>query len=82
MANLPPPRAPKNDIEVDFMEHFNFMDWLGLQCKNGQIVYLGNANLHQNELPAMLLDRICSQGEKMLIMDHVLQNVSKYIMIV
>ena len=72
MANLPPPRAPKSSIEEDFTEHFDFMDWLGLQHNNGQIVYRGNANLHQNELPAMLLDRIHNQGEKMLVTDHVL----------
>ena len=72
MANLPSPRTSKSIIEVDFMECFDFMDWLGLQHNNGQIVYLGNASLRQNELPAMLLDRIHDQGEKMLITDHVL----------
>ena len=64
MANLPPPRGPKSNTEVDIKKHFDFTHWLGLQCKNGQTVYLGNTNLHQNELPAMLSDRIHKSREK------------------
>ena len=77
MANLQPPRNQKSDIEVDFTECFYFTDWLGLQHNNGQIVYIGNANLYQNKLPAMLSNRIWNQGEKMLITDPVLTRCKK-----